>query len=530
MRKTMSTWDTTPKTDFITALASQKWSAQGAISELVDNSLGKIRGNARHVTIIHDRTSRIHKLTVFDDGQGMDHIGRLFQLAEGIGRGIEDIGKYGSGGTMGLMWLASEVFIATLRNGNIMKDRIRWADYIGEAEWPKVNDTWEPAGVRNTPTTLWEAKHGTYIEMKINESRTINSDVVQRELAKTYAPGLRQGRRIKWITITKGRVYEQTLHGELFELPDDRKRIVNFNIVVTIGDKHLPAKGTVALVDGLSFSDSFISIGYGPRVIFNTRACYESQDGSRKYSGTGVGGWIDLGEGWQDEFTVTKDELRNDRVRTVLMHHIFTKIEPLLKQTEEDQLSVVLDGIALDLSEALSNLNTKLDLDAGFGDMPARLRFNDDGIANPEPFKPFAFTPKVVENDPNRLGPHDADKNKVPPVSEIKLHPSSDEEMNGGLCQLNIVSDNDKSLRVQINKEHDVVKEILKARHMNRVALILMVTREIAGELVHRPAMLSRVLAPKIRRVIEAIEDDRQRERKLARMFMDAARLPNSAA
>lgn len=522
-----NTFDTTPKTEFLTGLASQKWNPAGALAELVDNSFGELRGNAKHVLITYDRRKSI--ITVLDDGVGMDHVGRLFQLGNTIGRGPNDIGKYGSGGTMAILWLPTEVAVWTMRNRMVMHDRIVWKDHIGKKDFPQINDVWERASLRNTPTALLEQGHGTMIEMKLRPQRSIQADNIQRELQRIYAPGLRYGKVIKWLTIAKGgRDYLQTLSGEPFELPEDPRRIVHFNLNVRHDEKLLPVQGTVALTEGLPYSQSLVSIGFGHRVIFSTRECYASHDGETSYSGSGVGGWLDLGDGWQDYLSTTKDAINDDVLRTALMHHVFTKIEPLLKQTEEDRLSIILDGMSLELTDMLTGTQ-ELALAVGEDDsdewVPASTKVTYPSLREPKlkPFEAFPFQVKVEVPKPEKF-PGEGHRDK--PVTRIQLHPVSDADMIGALCRLEILSDNETNLRVEINKELDVIQELLKARPINRMALHLLVTREIASALVEHPAMVKRSLAPKIIRVLDALPDNAQKERKLARILMDSARRP----
>jgi|SRR6266446_5636107 hypothetical protein len=514
------TFDTTPTAKHLIALASQKWTAVGAISELVDNSLGRLRGNANKVLIIHDKREK--KISVLDDGVGMDRIGRLFQLGNTIGMGAGDIGKYGSGGTMALLWLPTDVRIWTLRGGKVMRDHVSWRDYIDQ--YPQVNDEWEVASLRNTPTPLFELGHGTLIEMKLRPERSINADQVQRELARLYAPGLRHGKSIKWLTISsKSRSYMQTLQGEPFDLPADESKVRRFNIVLQAGDRELPVSGTVALIDDLPYKDSMISIGFGNRVIMTTRECYQSADGETRYSGAGVAGWLDLGDGWQDFLSTTKDDINDARVWAVLMHHVFEEIEPLLKQTEEDRLSVILDGIALDLSDALNGIN---DVDfniEGHGAAGAG-NFTDASLNTViEPFKPLGnFMPKVV--DPSRKGPYP--DGKTPPATRLLIHQCPDKDIDGALCRMGVISEHENNLRIEVNKDHEVVQELLKARPLNKMALHLMVTREIASALTDHDGLLRRVLSKKVQSKLNVLSDDGARERALARLLMDSARRP----
>src|SRR5262249_11751470 len=154
-------------------------------------------------------------------------------------------------------------------------------------------------------------------------------------------------------------------------------------------------------------------------------------------------------------------EIKDDPLRDALMAAVFEKIEPLLKQTEEQHLSIILDGIALDLTNALGNLNQLEDeIEEGFSDMPARQRFFKDDVSSRErPAGPLPdFQIKVVENNPNKPGPHDPQKKEVPPVTRLSIHKTPDNEIGGALCRLDLLSDNDTTLRVEVNKDHEVIE------------------------------------------------------------------------
>jgi hypothetical protein len=166
-------FDTTPKPAFLLAMRNQRWSVQGALAELVDNGFGPGRGNARRVDIIHDTTNRL--ITVLDDGQGMESIGRLFQLGNTIGRCPGDIGLYGSGGTMAILWLASVVDVWSLKSGLVSHDSVDWLEQINRDTYPEISEEWETATPANTPAPLLSLGHGTMIRIKLSRERTTHS-------------------------------------------------------------------------------------------------------------------------------------------------------------------------------------------------------------------------------------------------------------------------------------------------------------------------------------------------------------------
>ena len=131
--------------------------------------------------------------------------------------------------------------------------------------------------------------------------------------------------------------------------------------------------------------------------------------------------------------------------------------------------------------------------------------------------------PKVV--DPTRKGPYPGGDRK-PPAARLRLHPVSDREIDGAMCRMGVISEHETNLRVEINKEHEVVQELLKPRQLNKMALNLMVTREIGAALVKHPQLMRRILARRVQAKLDTLQDDSSRERLLARLLMDSARRP----
>ena len=180
----MTGFDTTPKPAFLRAMQNQRWTITGALAELVDNSFGPGRGNADTVDIIHDTKART--VTVVDNGRGMQAIGRLFQLGNTIGRSPGDIGMYGSGGTMAVLWLASRVEIWTLVGASVAHDTVDWAEEIRHDRFPIISDQWRHATVANTPAVLLNNGGGTMIKLHLLE-RTMDPHPVEHQTRSRQA-------------------------------------------------------------------------------------------------------------------------------------------------------------------------------------------------------------------------------------------------------------------------------------------------------------------------------------------------------
>ena len=429
----MRKFDTTPKPAFLLAMRNQRWTVQGALSELVDNGFGPGRGNARRVDIIHDTTNRL--ITVLDDGQGMESIGRLFQLGNTIGRCPGDIGLYGSGGTMAILWLASVVDVWSLKSGVVSHDSVDWLEQINRDTYPEISEDWETATSANTPAPLLSLGHGTMIRIKLSRERTLIPSNIRRDLFKTYAPALRIGKKLVWATVTKGKTQEEISLTDPLIMPDDPARLINFDLTLEVRDEHLTVFGSIGMIDDLPLSQSLVSVGYGARVITKTRDCYSSPDGSLKFDGTGIAGWIQLGDGWQPYLSTTKDAVNDQPVWDALMGHIFTQIRPLLEKVQENVFDLTFSDIAINLEQAF-NTQSKANIEVHYakeplpGDLPGSVGRGDNDNE-----------PKTSARDPG-----DAHK-ESPAVCRVKIYRQSDHQMKGVLCRAVMMTDSQSGVR-----------------------------------------------------------------------------------
>src|SRR6476646_9210170 len=126
--------------------------------------------------------------------------GGCFSFCNTIGRSPGDIGLYGSGGTMAILWLARVVDVWSLRQGLVSHDSVDWLDQINRETFPDIIVDWVPATPANTPAELLALGHGTMIRLKLSRERSFISSNVRRDLFKTYAPALRIRKKIMWTT------------------------------------------------------------------------------------------------------------------------------------------------------------------------------------------------------------------------------------------------------------------------------------------------------------------------------------------
>jgi hypothetical protein len=502
-------FQTTPKPAFLLAMRNQRWTVSGALSELVDNGFGPGRGNANRVDIIHDKTNGV--LIVIDNGQGMESIGRLFQLGNTIGRTPGDIGLYGSGGTMALLWLAKMVDVWSVKGGKVSHDSVDWLEQIKSDAYPEINVDWTPVTAANTPEPLLSIGHGTMIRIKLSRERTFIPSNVRRELFKTYAPATRIGKKIVWTTMAKNKMLEEIHLTDPLTLPDDPERLVNFDIVLEVeGRDHLSAFGSVGLVDDLPLSQSMVSVGYGARVITRTRDCYASQDGSVRFDGTGIAGWIQLGDGWQPYLSTTKDAVNDQPVWDVLMEHVFTQIRPLLEKVQEDSFDLIFSDMAVNLEMAF-NAQSKASIEVHYakeqppGDLPGEGR----GVG--------------VDNEPkSSREPGEDKKREEPAVCRVKIHRQSDDAMKGVLCRAVILSDaHSQEFSVEVNQDHAAMQEAMKQRPVNRMALLAWIVAEIGKELPFYPELLRRVVPKRMIDNILGASNEREQGRIVTRLLLD---------
>lgn len=498
-------FDTTPKPYFLQAMRNQSWNATGALAELIDNSFGPGRGDATTCHITYDPRVRI--ISVFDNGRGMESIGRMFQLGNTIGRTPGDIGLYGSGGTMAILWLGAEVIVhslrATLTGSEVSAARVIWSEWIEADRFPQIDTTWKPATMSNTPLELLEAGHGTLITIKLARERgSLSTSNLKRDLAKIFGPGLRAGKHLIWTTT--GRSGETVELSDPIVMPDDPDKSVGFDFTIQYDEDLLPVTGVVGLVEGLRIQDAGVAIGYGHRMITKTKDCFSSSDGEKRYTGSSVTGWLDLGEGWQPYLSTTKAGVNDQPLWTTLMDHVFHRIEPLLQESDDEKLLLELADIALNLQIALDGKATvtvtrsKVDIP----EMPEPT--GEEGGEEPEP--------KVSDE-----GEGDKPLDR-PAKSQIYIAKVSDHEIDGLLCLAELRQG--KDIIVSVNKDHIVIQTALIQRPVNKMLLNQAIIGEIANELASDPDICRQVFR---RRHADAIlaEDApaTQRNRRIVRLL-----------
>jgi Histidine kinase-, DNA gyrase B-, and HSP90-like ATPase len=319
----MTVYDTTPTARVLLAERNREWTVFGALAEVIDNSFGGNTGNADTVVITHNKRT----LTVMDNGRGLEHLHFVFQLGGGSGDRAGDIGRYGVGGTEAGLYLADRVDVWTMRDGKSCHHSVDWVHQIEVGQYPKITESWKVASAANTPSELFELGHGTIIRFHLQKGRIVRPPQVRQRLAETFGPGLRNGKVIIWRTPGEG---EDRLMDPVPTLSD----VKPFALAIEYHGEMLPVIwGSVGYNESLSYKNSTVAIGFGSRVISRTRDCY------KKMTGTGITGWLDLGEGFQKQLTAHKDGFRDNELWEAVMNAVHEEIKPILERIENQKKS-----------------------------------------------------------------------------------------------------------------------------------------------------------------------------------------------
>lgn len=428
---------------------NKDWTITGAISELIDNSLGADRGDADEVRIYWEPKTQI--LKVADNGRGMKQMSYLFRLGEGDQSNTgHDIGKYGQGGSSALLWLPDEVLVWTVRDGRraFTKQNIHQIVDV-DGDWLDVEDRWTSPTLNNVPAPLNEYYSGTLIAMALRRGRKLYPDVVRRELSKTYAAGLRKGRRIIWIT-----------GSEVTELqpfdPGDLINVDEFEVEV----QGLRAKVKAGIGETITQRDAGISVTFGHRQITKTREPLDGWDGGKVF------GWVDLGPEWHDYLSNNKTCITDDVLWAELMDKVHIGIQPLLDLLDQ---------------EAEQEFAAKLSLEANlqFGALINKVYKRKP---KPEPVDDEEEE-SIIDDEDEGPKPKPEPKPKEP-KGGIEIVVKSSRELEGRIMDVRIhVGD---KVMVLFDPDSDLMKEARQSRPLNRLLMRSLIADEFSSALIRQ--------------------------------------------
>jgi hypothetical protein len=204
-------------------------------------------------------------------------------------------------------------------------------------------------------------------------------------------------------------------------------------------------------------------------------------------------GYIDLGEGWQEFFTTTKNEINDDEVREVLMAVIFERIKPLLEKIDEQEKTIHITDIAIQLERALNggkNITAKVGDEPGEIEILTGVHTGDDGPVDPDGTK----------RDKRNPGDNDAKNNAA---TSIKLLFRSDQQMDRLLASCDA---NPDSIVMFVNKDHELVQLALESKPVNRAALHALITPALVSEVINHPQIYRKVFPASERAQLETRE------------------------
>jgi hypothetical protein len=373
----------------------------------------------------------------------------------------------------------------------------------------------------NTPGELFVLGQGTLIKLHLPTTRRVHVHNIVSQLAKTYSTGLRRGKRITWVDVRRNEVLEERPLSDPFRAPSENSKTIHFDIVIEYGDEHLPVSGRVYYDETTPASESNIQIGYGFRIIRSARECYQSPDGEEKYVGTGVSGWLDLGENWQPYLATTKDAFNDAPLFEVLMGHVFERIKPLLKEAEDKTFDVLFEDLNINLERALNGLG-QIETEAAI--KLHRVKPKPNPFPNPDP---DSEPRPVLDMELIRPVPEPDGTNKTngPALARTIIVPTNDVQMEGQLCRAQIEKAGD-GVMILVNKDHHAVQEALKQKPINRLALLLMIVAEISEAICALDNSAAFIRKMFSRSVATSLNDlpPRDRARKMARLLIDRAR------
>lgn len=507
--------ETNPSAAFLRALQNQSWEVWRALAELVDNGFGDGHGNAPEVHLVWNPKART--IVVRDNGMGMKNVAHLFKLGTGGGRTIGDIGEFGSGGTMALIWLASRVRVWTLRasDGQVARSNlVDWDKQIEKNEYPRIDTEWYPVS-RHTPETLRVIGHGTQINLEVPKGRQVNVAHIKEELGRTYGPAVRHGRKLIWHTITRQGVDEQEELADVLHIPQPQKISVSF----PFNGHTLTAKGEVGIIPDLPLKHSGIAIGHPIRLIKMTKECYRSPDKKESFEGLGVAGYLDVGEEWvhppdnrRSYLSTTKNKIDNDEAWQALMDALFWQLRPLLEEVQEEERRVVINKLQIGFAAAV-NGTSEAELDVG------EVRPTDEPRTHPHgPPENDGEIPK-----PKPVPTRDPKAPFGPTSFEVVIQPVSDKALGHELCDVEVVGN---TVIAYINADHFWVKKAMEERPPNQMALHHLIVAKMSVRLLQKyPEMLQKMFPPKLVKAIDERDDD-ARPGYLTRLFIDRIEAP----
>jgi len=447
-----------PDPAILRTFREREWDTWEALGEHVANAWGSDRGNANRVDLYWNPRTRW--LDVLDEGRGPIGVSYLFRLGKSAPRSGhgQDIGKYGQGGSTALLSLADVVEVWGMRDGkvSVTKQNIARALDGPVATWLDVDDVWETATISNTDGRLFAAGHGTLIRHKMRAAKHVTASVIQRQLSRKFAPGLRAGRQIFW---HEGGVVTELAAWD----PGETGTEISGAFDVITNDENgtvLTGSYKMAYSPNVTIRDSRIDVGFEYVNITQTKEPFGGYNDGKLY------GWVDLGPEWFDYLSPNKSKITNDEIWDSLMGLLGEEIKPLLDLMEE---------------QAIEQFSAKLEMEAnihwGGVAKKVRKRTKQEPSDDPKPFpaEEIDWKEKGEVDEPGAEGKGDDGKG-LP----IKVTRSDSLDQVWMTCD--IIPG--KNFHIKWNSEVEALQEARRKKPHNEVFWRFMISDVISGALI----------------------------------------------
>lgn len=371
------------------------FSWRSMVCELIDNSFG---ADARHVKLSWPGGKAF---SIEDDGHGTSDLMKMLTLGAKRDRTSRDIGYYGVGAKLALIWLWGKSHISSVCGDSRYSVEIDWNDIAeGVAAYPTEESIQESyRGDLNT---------GTLIKCFAERNYPKFEDLFA-SISNTYTPGIEEGRKILCSVngrpqVLKGRPWPKTTD-EIDDVVVAAGREVRIRMgIVAPGEKNTYG-------NGFAFERSF-------------RVIKENLLGSGSFGASRIAARITLGDDWllstnKDDFTEYQEELSDailDRCSAMLQ----TADEQSVSY-EDQQFNKSLAEIVLQANRRESRPNQGDNVGAVQPKSTGRKRrtaaesTDQDGSVEGERTvrKRNGFSVVAYEADSATFGKYDADANKV---------------------------------------------------------------------------------------------------------------------
>jgi hypothetical protein len=442
-----------PEARFLASTRKRDTKVHAELSEIIDNSFGRDRGDAGRVLITWDSSAR--ELWVIDNGRGMQSIADLFRLGAGTAGSSRDIGRYGQGATNALPWLADVVEVWTVRNGMVAHTRQNLYQKIEVlGEWLVVDDQWVKAGLNNVPNSLRHigANSGTVIKMKVRKDRKIYPAVIIRELSRMYAAGLRSGKRIDFVDYKAKNGVEPQTRLQPWS-PGDLSDVEKHE--VRVGPDGLKATVKAGIAKGMAKIESAMAVSFHHRQIMTSKEPFRGYDGGDLF------GWIDLAPEWHPYLSNNKTAIDDEGLKDELFSSVHEVLKPLLARLAQ---------------EAEDKFVAEINLIAGIHLREITKKVNDGGGGG--------------GNFPGPDGPHpDFEEQDDKPKREKKVHvgmpivvqPSNSVKLGGRYMDVDIQKD---KVKILFDKDSDLIQSAREEKPINKLLFTTLINEAFATALV----------------------------------------------